>query len=461
MSARLLVIENAQRQVHLMDLLRREWNYCGEQIFWDSFQTEQISSASPDLLIPIVMKRDSGVEAFFNWVSASTRKTKNLIVFPKNVEEDILKAAVEISDDFLLWPVENVELHQRVLRALWSKEFEASQVSGKLTREWGLEQLIGTEPAFVRIVETLPQIAASEMPVLITGETGTGKDLFARAIHHLSGRSRYPFIPADCGALPGHLFENELFGHVRGAFTDARTNQKGLVAMAEGGTLFLDEIDALSMEAQTKLLRFLQDRTYKQLGAETFSRAKVQIIAATNQNLDQLIVENRFRSDLFFRLSVLEIDLPPLRRRRGDIKQLAQHCLARINSSTKNAAKSFSPAALRKLTLHYWPGNIRELFNVVQRAFVLCQSNVILPRHLVIRSSQLGWQPDESFIQAKKRVVEAFERKYLHTLLYESGGNISLAARTAGKERRAFGRLVKKYGIDPRRYRDSSQGVRS
>lgn len=455
MATRLLVVEHADKQLSLMDLLHREWGYCGEQLFWDSLQPQSISPDSTDLLITVVMKDVPGVKTFFKWLSDQPSGIKHLAVFPRNVDERVLKTAVEVSDDFLLWPAEKPELHQRVLRALWPDGSEASRVSAELTLKWGLEQLVGIDPDFLRIVQTLPQIAASNMFVLITGETGTGKDLFARAIHHLSKRARYPFIPADCGALPGHLFENELFGHVRGAFTDARTDQKGLVAMANAGTLFLDEIDALSLQSQAKLLRFLQDGTYKQLGAEKFSKANVCVVAATNQDLGHLIAENKFRSDLFFRLSVLEINLPPLRRRPRDIKLLAQHCLASLNASAVPDMKSFSPTALQKLALHTWPGNIRELFNVVQRAFVLCEGNVILPRHLMIRSPHRGWQGVETFNQARQQVIESFERDYLNRLLRDCEGNISLAARRAQKERRWFGRLVKKYGIDPLLYRNS------
>ena len=217
----------------------------------------------------------------------------------------------------------------------------------RLRQEMGMAQLMGQDPAFVATLEAIPLLAASLAPVLLSGETGTGKELCARAIHHLSRREGFPSIPVECGALPDHLAENEIFGHVRGTFTDAHADQKGLAAMAEGGTLVLDEIDSLSLAAQAKLLRFLEDGACHALRADSFTRANVRVIAATNRDLESCVREKQFRSDLYFRLNVLQLRLPPLRDRRGDISVLARHFLASCSAATGVRPKSFSPATGR------------------------------------------------------------------------------------------------------------------
>jgi two-component system response regulator GlrR len=251
--------------------------------------------------------------------------------------------------------------------------------------------------------------------------------------------------------VPDHLFENELFGHARGAFTDAHGDQKGLVAMADRGTLFLDEVDALPLTAQAKLLRFLQERTFKPLGADRFQRAEVNVLAATNRSLESLVREQRFRADLYFRLNVLTLHMDPLRQRREDIGLLAQHFADAICAEQALARVIVTPPAIRRLMYYDWPGNVRELHNVMQRAVVCADGGPIRPCDVVFapggerheEESPEGW----SFRQARAHVIESFERSYVGELLQRHDGNITRAARAAQKERRAFGRLAKKYGI--------------
>jgi DNA-binding NtrC family response regulator len=312
-----------------------------------------------------------------------------------------------------------------------------------------LAQLVGDAPAFRQVLKSIPLIAASDSPSLLVGETGTGKEICARAIHSLGRRGDSPFVPVECGALPEHLVENELFGHVRGAFTDAHVDQRGLVSIAEGGTLFLDEIDALSLGAQTKLLRFLQDGTYRALGADRFSRANVRVLAATNVRLETYIAEKRFRSDLYYRLNVLRLELPPLRERRQDIGLLACDFLRMFCRAGSLRPMTFSRSALLLLEQHDWPGNIRELRNVVERAVVLSQGSKILPAHLLLSNSENTSETMvPSFREAREIAVKIFEKRYVERALHRHSGNVTRAAREAGKDRRDFGRLVKKYGID-------------
>jgi len=308
----------------------------------------------------------------------------------------------------------------------------------------GLSYLVGDDPAFTRVVGQLPSIARGGAPALITGETGTGKELCARAIHFLGKRRHFPFIAVDCAAIPDNLFENEFFGHARGAFTDAHGDQKGFVGMAEGGTLLLDEVDSLSLAAQAKLLRFLQERTFKPLGSDKFVRADVNVIAASNRNLEVSVREKQFRSDLYFRLNVFPLHLPPLRERRQDIPLLAHHFLERLCKPGASSRTAFSQSAIRKLAQYDWPGNVRELLNVVQRAAAFCEDSTILPSHVAVPERSLSAPcAGVNFRQARA----AFERTYLEELLRKHDGNITRAAAEADKERRDFGRLVKKHNI--------------
>ncbi|HSS99404.1 MAG TPA: sigma-54 dependent transcriptional regulator [Terriglobales bacterium] len=286
--------------------------------------------------------------------------------------------------------------------------------------------------------------------MLITGETGTGKELFAHAVHSLSRRKNGPFIPVDCSALPEHLAESELFGHCRGAFTDAHSDRKGLAAMAEGGTLFLDEIDSLSATTQAKLLRFLQEGTYRALGTDRFVRANVRVLAASNRNMEECVREGKFRSDLYFRVNILRLQLPSLRERRADIPLLANYFLEHHNLGSGQPRKIFSPAALRNLQSYSWPGNVRELFNTVERAAVCCTGRLIAPAHISfaypsVQSTNVA--VDGNFRHAKQCMIERFEQNYIEELLAKHGGNITHAAQEACKDRRAFGKLAKKYGI--------------
>jgi len=320
--------------------------------------------------------------------------------------------------------------------------------------------LIGNSPSFREMMATLHKIAAYDASVLITGETGSGKELAARAIHYLSERRDKPFIPVNCGALPDHLIENELFGHSRGAYTDARESQSGLIAQAEGGTLFLDEVDSLSLKAQVSLLRFLQDGQYRPLGSSRTVSAQVRILSASNVEIGQLVADGRFRADLHFRLNVMELPVPPLRERGGDAELLARHFLAETACRYKVPPKELHPDTLHWLASQSWPGNVRELQNRLQREFLLADGPV-----LRIRSSGLPGerrrQPDRrqgftdtlNFNAAKQSMLQAFERSHLMRLMQESAGNISQSARLAGKERRALGKLLKKYRIEASRYR--------
>lgn len=287
--------------------------------------------------------------------------------------------------------------------------------------------------------------------MLIEGETGSGKEVAARAVHYWGPRSAGPFVPVNCGALPDHLIEAELFGHERGAFTDAKLSRRGLVAEANGGTLFLDEVDALSAKAQVALLRFLQDQRYRPLGSTRELWTNVRMIAATNQPLVHAIDAGRFRSDLMYRLNILHLRLPPLRERIGDAEKLAQHFVHLFCAKYHLAAQTLDEATLAWIRSQRWPGNVRELENWVHRHLLMgdAQSRTQLSPS-ALTSAAAGDAPSiASFQSAKAEAVRRFERDYLVAALRQAHGNVTRAAHIAGKERRAFGKLLKKHGIDP------------
>lgn len=318
-------------------------------------------------------------------------------------------------------------------------------------------KLVGNAPAFLKAIKHLPAVARSEAAVLIIGETGTGKELVARAIHYLSERAALPFVPVNCGSHPDTLFEDEFFGHERGAFTDAHTRRHGLIAQAEKGTLFLDEIEVLTPKAQVSLLRVLQDKIYRAIGSSFEQQADVRIVAATNANLEELVRSGSFRADLYYRLSVFIINPPPLRNRKSDIIPLVRHFLQK-HTPANRAALFISPEVREALLSYDWPGNVRQLENAVISAIHLCQTNKIEIDDLGVPSitakrHDLGSNDSAeslSFKEMKQKAIEAFEIDYLKSLMQEHRGNVTHAALASGKERRDLGRMLKKYRIDPK-----------
>jgi transcriptional regulator with PAS, ATPase and Fis domain len=312
--------------------------------------------------------------------------------------------------------------------------------------------LIGESATFQEVLRQIPLFARCDATVLLEGETGTGKEVCARALHYLSPRSDHPFVPVNCGAIPLELVENELFGHERSAYTGATQTQQGLVAAAEGGTLFLDEIDSLTAAAQVKLLRLLEQKEYRPLGSTCSRTADVRLLAATNTESAACVRAGRLRQDFYYRLNVLQVRLPPLRERPGDVLLLARHFLARFAARLHQPVPTLSEPALKTLLGHDWPGNVRELEHVLERAVVLAAGRSVIGRADIVLPLVSEPQP-QSFRDAKARAVARFERTYIENLLAAFQGNITRAAQAGQKNRRAFWELIRKYGIDPRAYR--------
>ncbi len=319
--------------------------------------------------------------------------------------------------------------------------------------------LVGQAPALREILARLPTLAKAEGAVLISGETGTGKELVARAIHRLSPRASYPFVAMNCGSLVDTLFESEVFGHERGAFTDAHARRQGLVAQAAGGTLLLDEIDTLTPRGQVALLRVLQDRTFRLLGSNSEHHADVRFLAATNAGLERLVQTGAFRVDLYYRLCVFSVSLPPLRDRREDIPRLAEYFIRKYWQGSGAAPRLSGPAAEALLAWN-WVGNVRELENAIVRALPEAKGGRIEVGDLGLpgvagglgAATSLLLQAPRSYKTQKRQVLDAFDRQYLLRLMTDHRGNVSQAAREAGKERRDLGKLLKRHGFDPRQF---------
>jgi DNA-binding NtrC family response regulator len=358
-----------------------------ERIRWDLAVGERLDWSNVALIVALATSQPAQARNLLDALHDLAVSIPLLAVLPESPDKELLQAACNTADDFVFLPLRQVELRRRVGHLLGALGQKPGAVCDRLEEEIELARLAGRDEVFLRAIEKIPLIATSEAPVLLLGETGTGKEVCARAIHNLSQRRNLPFIPVECGAIPEQLAENEFFGHCRGAFTDAHIDQKGLAAMAEGGTLFLDEIDSLSLGVQAKLLRFLEEGSYRSLGGDRLRQANVRIIAAANRDLESLVAEKQFRADLYFRVNVLQIRLPALRERRGDIGLLAGHFLDMLSGRDGARRKTLSPGALHRLEQHDWPGNVRELFNLVQRVIALCPDPHILAAHIPLSAS--------------------------------------------------------------------------
>lgn len=374
-----------------------------------------------------------------------------VVVVVEAEQEELVELVQPGVADFIIPPLRDSEVLVRIRRLLNQVDQE-QRTHQTLTQKLGLQQLVGQSPSFLNETAKIPLIAKSDSTVLIMGETGTGKEVVGRAIHYLSPRAGEPFVPVNCGAIPVELIENELFGHERGAFTGAGASRVGLIQEAAQGTLFLDEVNSLPLLAQVKLLRFLQSKEYRPLGSTKSLQGDVRIIAASNADLEAEIAAGTLRRDLYYRLNVVPIVLPPLRERAADILVLARHFLVQYAAKFNSPAVTFSPEAERKLLLYSWPGNVRELEHVIERVTVLCTRKIIQDDQIVLPGENNNLT-QLSFQEMKERVISQFETEYISRLLTAYRGNISKAAQAAHKERRTFWGLVRKHKIDVEKFR--------
>lgn len=371
-----------------------------------------------------------------------------VVVSDSEAPDEMIEVIKLGAEDFITPPFKPINILPRLWRLLEQTVYGETLAQRNRINPNGLKHLIGESEAFMQVVSKIPLVAKCDATVLISGETGTGKEVCARAIHHLSPRAGKNMVAVNCGSIPIDLVESELFGHERGAFTGAVSTKHGLIEEAEGGTLFLDELDSLPLLAQVKLLRFLQEKEYRAVGSTKTRSADVRVITATNVNIENAVRAGKIRQDLYYRLNMIPLALPPLRERREDIPLLAANFLNQFAQKYGQNVTGFSPEALLKLCSYDWPGNVRELESLVGRAVTFAQSPVLSSQDIAL--------PDptsKSFQEMKDEMVKQFERTYIQGLLIAFEGNITRAAEAAKKNRRAFFELIRKLGINVERFK--------
>ncbi len=417
--------------------------------------THLAASFAPALIALILDSEDlPQAQNYLRAVGACFLQATTIIVAEAIEPGEVMELLQLGACDFLVPPLTATNTLPRLWRLLEKGRWRES-LTQTLKEKIGLKRLIGESETFLAATGKIPLAARCDAGVFISGETGTGKEMCARAIHYLSARMRGPFVPVNCGAIPTELVENELFGHERGAFTGALTARHGMIHEAEGGTLFLDEIDCLPLLAQTKLLRFLQEKEYRPLGSTKARSTDARFLAASNLDPAEALRQGKLRRDLYYRLNVIPIALPPLRERYEDIPLLARHFLAQYAMQVDKPVTDISPAALHKLVFYDWPGNIRELEHTIELAVMLAASDQLSEADISLPDATSAIT-DEPFQKAKAKIVAEFEKSYIQKLLLLHRGNISRAAEAAHKNRRAFFQLIRKHRIDANLFRFSA-----
>jgi len=414
---------------------------------------------------PVIVPK-LGFEESLNFLHKLETET-SLIVLPVSLENKILGVfAAELSyrENF---DFEQSKLFLSVIASLIAQVFklenaiseerqqladENSHLRQELKEKYDFSQIIGNSSPMRHVYDQVTQVARSNTTVLLRGESGTGKEMIAHAIHYNSLRSKQPFIKVNCAALPETLIESELFGYERGAFTGAERRKKGRFEMANGGTIFLDEIGDLPPQTQIKLLRVIQEREFERLGGTETIKVNVRLITATNKNLEEEISRGRFREDLFYRLNVFTIFLPPLRERKSDILLLAEHFLAKFEREHGKIIKRISTPAIDMLASYHFPGNVRELENVIERAVLVCDEQVIHGHHLppTLQTAEVSGTVTQVSLAA---AIESYERDVIQDALKSTRGNVARAAKMLDSTERILGYKIKKYGIAPKRFR--------
>jgi two-component system response regulator AtoC len=415
----------------------------------------QVGESSPDLVIMDVrMPELDGIEALPKVKSASP-KTSVLIMTAFGSSNAAIKAMELGAFDYITKPFELDKISHTVKRAFDYQDLaqEVEVLRDEISSLVQTERIVGNSPPMQEVYKTVGKVAKADATVLITGESGTGKELVAEALHYNSNRRSGPMVKVSCAALPETLLEAELFGHEKGSFTGAMTMRKGRFELADKGTVFLDEIGEMSLATQTKLLRVLQERKIERLGSSLPIKVDIRVICATNKDLQKQVEQNKFRDDLFYRLNVINIHMPPLRDRKEDIPALVEHFLAKHRYSATAQPAAISEEALKRLTEYDWPGNVRELENVVERAVVLSRGQVITSRELPFGELDSGDHEDEGDdVSAErsffKKSVSQFEKDLIMKALKDAGGNRSKAAEMLGIYRRLLYAKIKEYGLE-------------
>jgi len=454
-SARLLIVEDERAiRLALSGLLRRE-GYEVEQAETGAEAERRLAAEPFDLVLTDLALGEgpSGMDVLRS-VRRDQPETPVVMITAHGNEKIAVEAMKLGAEDYVPKPFDNDEIRLVVRRALERTQLarENRMLRARLERDFGWGNLIGSGPAMRRVFATIQKVAETDLTVLIRGESGTGKELVAQALHQHSARKQGPFVAVNCAAIGRELVESELFGHEKGAFTGADARRVGRFESADGGTIFLDEIGDMAAETQAKVLRVLQERSFERVGGSKPLQVDVRVVAATHRDLERDVREGRFRQDLYYRLQVLEIQLPPLRERPEDVPALASRFLEQLAERHGRAARRLAPDALAALSRCAWPGNVRELRNVIERAAVLAPGeevhadDLVLPAARGIPEASAG--PAElPFVDAKRTAVEQFERAFLLRALRENEGNISRTAEAIGMVRQSLQQKIRELGL--------------
>ena len=454
---KILVVDDDHAHRTMLNALISGWGYAVTLADDGSSAIDRVKESSFDLvLMDVRMVKVSGLEAL-ETIKAYNPAIPVIIMTAYSSVETAVSALKRGAHDYLTKPLDFDKLRLTIDRAM---EHTRLKEENRLLREtlgqqFDSRNIIGKSPAMLKLLETVSQVAPSEATVLISGESGTGKELIAGAIHFNSLRKNGPFVKINCAAITETLLESELFGHEKGAFTGADRRKEGRFSQAHGGSLFLDEVSEMSLMMQVKLLRALQEREFNRVGGETTIQVDVRVIAATNKNLIDQINMGTFREDLYYRLNVVELEVPPLSQRREDIPLLSRHFLEMFAAKNHKEIKGFTPAAMDNLIRYHWPGNVRELMNAVERAVVLARSNYLdeadfpfMKDSLIENNRKDSVNPNAPLLQGDVPLEEIEKTAILKTL-DAADGNKSEAARRLGITRKTLHKKLKAYGVMP------------
>jgi two-component system NtrC family response regulator len=462
--ATLLVVDDEKKFLKILSMVLTEEDYEVHTAEDGLRALELFDQVSPNVVLTDLKMPGMGGEQLLREIKGRRPNTAVIILTAFGTVAGAVDAMRQGAFHYLLKPCNMDELKIVVRNALEIQQMalENQYLRGELQARQAFENIVGQSRAMQQVFQLIGRVADSGSTVLITGESGTGKELVARAIHRRSARAQKPFVPINCVAIPEELLESELFGHVKGAFTGASQTRQGRFELANLGTIFLDEIGDMSPRLQGKLLRVLQEKVIEPVGSNRCRKVDVRIVAATNADLAARVREGKFREDLFYRLNVVPIELPPLRERKEDIPLLVEHFLQKHKRG--EAGVSLSMEAMKVLTQYHWPGNVRELENAIERVVVLGSDEAIFSmgltaREPAVRQTQSPGQPtgfllqqDQSltYKQAKRRLLESFEREFFVQVLERAGGNVSEAARLAGMHRKNFYQKLESLDLNPK-----------
>ncbi len=461
MSTRILVIDDEESMCKFMEIMLAKEGYAVDSATSGAGGIDRLRDTNYDLVIADLNMPDmSGIDVLQQ--VKTFKKEQDLIVMTAYASVDTaIEAMKQGAVDYITKPFKLDQIKIAIEKSLSRKKLmqENSNLKKQLRGSSSFDSFIGVSQPVCRLKKLAERIATSDSTVLIRGESGTGKDLIAKAIHHHSPRANGPFMTINCAALPENLLESELFGHKKGSFTGAIKDKDGLFRVADGGTFFLDEVGNTSLAIQVKLLRVLEDRTITPVGDTKPLEVDVRLIAATNADLEQLVKVERFRPDLFYRLNVIPLHIPPLRERLEDIEILATHFVRKCCEKLKAPGKTISPETLKWLQDYHWPGNVRELENTIERAVLLSKSDTLEIADFPERINSHGPVEVVKESQPSSPTLESIEKAYIHYVMSETGGKKAEAARILGIDTSTLYRKIDRYQLDEFSARRSSKAT--